>query len=149
MEGTGRCGNFYGLPTDCDGDLVQQVKDTIHPEDRARSGGGIRCCAAFSRAAIRIRSSAFSREWCRTAFHPGKVHRVRSETGTGERMVGINWDVTAERRREDSLLQASRMRQISREAQAGNRAKSEFLAVMSHEIRDPNEWDSRFRRAAG
>src|SRR5207249_513444 len=58
--------------------------------------------------------------------------------GRPERMVGITRDVTAEReagQQRDRLLRDAR--EARDEAEAANRAKDEFLAMLSHEIRNP------------
>jgi PAS domain S-box-containing protein len=80
------------------------------------------------------------------------AHVQRNPAGRAQRVVGVNWDVTAERRAhaeiehardraeklngqlEQALDQAHRLAQ---EAAAATTAKSEFLANMSHEIRTP------------
>jgi len=63
---------------------------------------------------------------------------IRNETGEPRRMVGINWDVTDERVRENKLTTAlAQEKELAEKARAGDRAKSEFLAVMSHEVRTP------------
>jgi PAS domain S-box-containing protein len=55
---------------------------------------------------------------------------IRDNEGNAIRMIGTNWDITAEK---EALAQIT-----AREAaEKANQAKSEFLANMSHEIRTP------------
>jgi len=66
----------------------------------------------------------------------GRTHirrtRKKVTPGPGKRyVVCLTEDITEERAREEALKRALE------EAEAGNRAKSQFLAVMSHEIRSP------------
>ncbi len=57
------------------------------------------------------------------------------------RYYGRTWihrDITEERHREQKLAEALALeKELSEQARAGDRAKSEFLAVMSHEVRTP------------
>ncbi len=55
---------------------------------------------------------------------------LRDNEGNAIRMIGTNWDITAEK--EAAAQVAAR-----EEAEKANKAKSEFLANMSHEIRTP------------
>jgi len=55
---------------------------------------------------------------------------LRDNNGKAIRMIGTNWDITAEKEAASQI--------VAREAaEKANRAKSEFLANMSHEIRTP------------
>ena len=69
--------------------------------------------------------------WVR--FH---ISPVRDATGQVERFVSVQTDST-EQHRVQSEIEAARDRAefLASQAQAANRAKSEFLAMMSHEIR--------------
>jgi len=55
---------------------------------------------------------------------------LRDDDGNAIRMIGTNWDITAEK-------EAATQIAAREEAEKANQAKSEFLANMSHEIRTP------------
>ncbi len=59
------------------------------------------------------------------------AHIVVDENGQPSRVVGVNWDVTEQSRREEEIRAAMET------AERANLAKSTFLATMSHEIRTP------------
>lgn len=95
----------------------------IHPDDRKRVE------EEFARA---LQSGANSYEVeCRIILPDGDLRHTRSSAviirdprGIATRAVGIEIDVTPQKRAVESAL-------------AADRAKSEFLAMMSHEIRTP------------
>jgi|GEM_PF-768631 len=63
---------------------------------------------------------------------------VRDKAGRHYGRIWAFRDVTTERIREDKLASAlSLEKELSEKARAGERAKGEFLAVMSHEVRTP------------
>ena len=55
---------------------------------------------------------------------------LRDKEGNAIRMIGTNWDITAEK---EAIAQIA----AGEAAEKANKAKSEFLANMSHEIRTP------------
>ena len=125
-------------------------RDRIHPEDVERVEQELREAAegkkSFNTSYRIVWPDGEQREVRACA------HVQRNPAGRAVRMVGVNWDVTAERlaqaqielardqaedlnrQLEDALDRAHRFAQ---EAAAATVAKSEFLANMSHEIRTP------------
>ena len=125
-------------------------KDRVHPDDRARAEVEYREAVdgkkPYNTSFRIVRPDGEEREIC------ARAHVQRNPAGRAVRVVGVHWDVTAERRTqaeiefardqaedlnrqlEDALERAHRLAQ---EAAAATVAKSEFLANMSHEIRTP------------
>lgn len=66
------------------------------------------------------------------------VSLVKDEDGGAKYFISQIQDVTDRREAEDALRHAlEKQKRLAHEARAGERAKSEFLAVMSHEVRTP------------
>ncbi len=81
----------------------------------------------------------------RVIWPDGTEHTIRSlaslqkdPAGRPFRLIGTNWDITEEKRKTQSLQEATeRARLLAAQAEQANLAKSAFLANMSHEIRTP------------
>ncbi|HVS54272.1 MAG TPA: response regulator, partial [Opitutaceae bacterium] len=125
-------------------------RDRVHPEDIARVEQEFRDALegrkAFNTSYRIARSDGDVREVRACA------HVQRNPAGRPTRVVGANWDVTAERRAQAEVERArdraetlnrqleealDRAHRLAQEAAAATVAKSEFLANMSHEIRTP------------
>ncbi len=110
----------------------------IQPEDRAHA-------QAVHEETLRGGRDSFETEFRIRRGDDGTLRHIRAmgvvlreESGLPIRMTGINWDVTEERLREEKLnLALAQQKELAEKARAGDLAKSEFLAVMSHEVRTP------------
>jgi PAS domain S-box-containing protein len=125
-------------------------RDRVHPDDVGRVEQELREALEgkknFNTSYRILRSDGEQRE-VRSCGHV-----QRNPAGRPTRVVGVNWDVTAERRAQAEIVQArdraetlnrqleealDRAHRLAQEAAAATVAKSEFLANMSHEIRTP------------
>ena len=88
----------------------------------------------------------------RVVWPDGSIHTIRGlasvlrdASGQPLRMIGTNWDITAQKQAEEALRETNRSleeateraNEMAKQAALANIAKSEFLANMSHEIRTP------------
>jgi PAS domain S-box-containing protein len=101
----------------------------VHPEDRERvmqaQMEAIQSCLPYQ-AEFRVVSSEG-----RVAWKSSQGTLLLNEKGKPVRMVGISADVTEQKQAEQALKEAVAA------ADAANRAKSSFLANMTHELRTP------------
>ena len=106
----------------------QEMLDFVHPDDRASTR---RQVAAASTPGAVI-EHAFRVVWPDGSVHwlASRSSTVDDGTGAPSRRIGVNWDVTADRRAEAE-------RREREAAEQANAEKSRFLARMSHELRTP------------
>ncbi len=145
-----RMHELHGLtPHEFDGSY-QAWRDRLHPDDIPRVEQEWRDAVEGGKpfnSSFRIIRPDGDERIVRTS-----AHVQRNPAGRPVRMVGVNWDVTAERRAQLEIVRArdeaerlngqlenalGRANQLAQEAAAATVAKSEFLANMSHEIRTP------------
>lgn len=114
------------------GDFLQEL---VHADDYRRVTEALRETAASGvTSEIEFRASAHDRREVRLQA----IAAPHTDDNTGGRLQGVLRDVTDARRREDEMAQRLRQAEEARAvADAINRQKDEFLAMVSHELRAP------------
>ncbi|HXT96536.1 MAG TPA: ATP-binding protein [Polyangia bacterium] len=113
---------IHGLEPGTFDRTFEGYKMLIHPEDREMVLGAIRGCLEGRVAyEVEFRSADISRG-VRWILGKGKV--IPGEGGGAARMIGVCMDVTSRKRAEETAWES-------------NRRKDEFLAMVSHELRNP------------
>jgi PAS domain S-box-containing protein len=120
---------LYDLAPGDPGSLLERWSQRLHPGDAQRVVGQMTAA---------LKGHGGDQSAFRVVWGNGEVrhlqaagHVVRDATGRATRVIGVNVDVTLQRRSEDALRDAKQA------AEAANASKSAFLANMSHEIRTP------------
>jgi PAS domain S-box-containing protein len=127
---------LYGIAAGEFGGAYEAWQAGIHPEDRQRGDEEIQLALQGKRD--------FDTEF-RVVWPDGSIHSIRAfalvqhdASGQPLRMIGTNWDITAQKQAADELRESNRqLEDATARAEAAGIAKSQFLANMSHEIRTP------------
>jgi diguanylate cyclase (GGDEF)-like protein/PAS domain S-box-containing protein len=121
-----RMKELYGYQGD-DNKIYETWCDTLHPEDKARA-------EAELADAISTKSQSYRSQF-RLLLHDGSVRHIRT-IGSGyvdaegrSKIVGVNWDVTSDVQRNESLEQARREAEAHSAELEAARHRMEFNAL--------------------
>ncbi|MCX7001779.1 MAG: PAS domain-containing protein [bacterium] len=134
---------LYGITADQFGGAYEAWQAGLYPADRSRGDVEVQMALRGEKE--------FDTEF-RVVWPDGSIHTIRAlalvqrdAAGQPVRMIGTNWDITAQKQAEEAMRVANRQLEqttarandMAARAAMANAAKSEFLANMSHEIRTP------------
>ncbi len=120
---------LYGVKKENFAGAYEAWSNGLHPEDKARSeqelNAAIEGTKEFDTSFRVIHPNGAVRHIRAT----GKV--LKDETGTPDRMIGLNWDVTKE------YESAKAINEYSQLLEARNKQLNEFAYIASHDLQEP------------
>ncbi|UXP33993.1 PAS domain-containing protein [Reichenbachiella agarivorans] len=127
---------LYGLEKGQFSGEIEGWRQGMHPADVERGDQEI----ADALAGKKKFDTEFRVIWPDQSVHYIKALALveRDEKGQPLRMVGTNWDITADKNYEEALRKSTALAEMAKkEAIDSAKAKENFLSTMSHEIRTP------------
>jgi len=120
---------LYGLPPESKSEPYSLWVNALHPDDREAAEGALQLALQGKQK--------FNTEF-RVIWPDGSFHYIRGAglvdrdtQGANLRMIGVNWDITAEKTAEDIL------RTYTGELERSNQELDDFAYITSHDLKEP------------